>query len=89
MIYFAKAGQGTHYDPATRSVTYVPLGGRSEDLTIISLDTGTKRPGLEKSTYKLRRAECDALAARMKQELNLPTLGHVKDQATLDSVLAR
>jgi len=57
MIYFAKAGMGTHYDPAARTIRYVPLGKKAIDFRIVSLDTGTVRPGLEKSTYKLRRAE--------------------------------
>ena len=26
MIYYSKAGMGTHFDPATKKVTYVPLG---------------------------------------------------------------
>jgi galactokinase len=58
MIYFARDGMGTHYDPKTRSVRYVPLGKQAIDFRIVSLDTGTVRPGLEKSTYKIRRAEC-------------------------------
>ncbi len=61
MIYFAKAGMGTHYNPATRSIEYVPLGAGAADFRIVSMDTGTMRPGLEKSTYKVRRAECEQL----------------------------
>lgn len=61
MIYFAKAGMGTHYNPAARSIEYVPLGAGAADFRIVSMDTGTVRPGLEKSTYKVRRAECEQL----------------------------
>lgn len=61
MIYFARAGMGTHFDPRTRKISYVPLGASAPDIRIVSLDTGTMRPGLEKSTYRVRRAECEEL----------------------------
>lgn len=48
MIYFSKAGMGTHYDPATRSISYVPLGMGAPEFSFAALDTGTERPGLEK-----------------------------------------
>lgn len=38
---------GTHYKPAERSVEYVPLGNDAQNFAIVSLDTGTIRPGLE------------------------------------------
>ncbi len=59
MILFAKAGMGTHFDPATRAIRHVPLGAGGEELRFVAMDTGTVRPGLEQSTYRLRRAECD------------------------------
>jgi galactokinase len=89
MIYFARAGMGTHYNPATRSVRHVPLGARAPNFRIVSLDTGTVRPGLEKSTYKLRRAECDDLAGRMNKSFGIRNLAGVRDTATLDRVLRR
>ena len=66
MIYYAKEGFGTRYDPAARSVTHVPLGAAAPDFCFVALDTGTDRPGLDKSTYVVRRRECDALAADLR-----------------------
>lgn len=89
MIYFARAGMGTHYSPATRAIKYVPLGARAPDFRIVSLDTGTVRPGLEKSTYKLRRAECDELAALAGPVFGFRKLAEVRDEKLLADVLAR
>jgi galactokinase len=89
MIYFARDGMGTHYNPADRSVTYVPLGKKAPDFRVVGLDTGTVRPGLEKSTYRLRRAECDEFAALLDKEFGIPSLAGVRDPATYDRVLAR
>jgi len=55
MILFARADMGTYYDPKKRSVDYVPLGEAAADFRLVVLDTGTVRPGLEKSTYSIRR----------------------------------
>lgn len=63
MIYFARTGMGTHFDPRTRKISYVPLGASAPAIRLVSLDTGTVRPGLEKSSYKIRRAECEELLA--------------------------
>ncbi|KAH8064965.1 galactokinase [Aureococcus anophagefferens] len=65
MIHYAKAGFGTYYDPATDAIDYVPLGEDHEDYAIVALDTGTDRPGLDKSTYKVRRAQCDGFAKEL------------------------
>jgi len=89
MIYFAKAGAGTHYDPATRSIRYVPLGKGAPDFRIVSLDTGTVRPGLEKSTYKTRRAECDALAEMAGKEFGIKKLADVRDEKLYRAILDR
>lgn len=62
MIYFARAGVGTHFHPKTQSVTHVPLGAPIHSFRLVAMDTGTVRPGLEHSTYQLRRAECAQLA---------------------------
>ncbi len=56
MILFGRESMGTYYNPAKRSVDYVQLGSGATDFRIVVLDTGTVRPGLEKSTYKVRRA---------------------------------
>lgn len=89
MIYFAKAGRGTHYNPATRAIKYVPLGPQAPDFRIVSLDTGTVRPGLEKSTYKVRRAECDEFAALAGRAFGFRQLADVRDKKLLADVLAR
>jgi galactokinase len=67
MILFAKEGMGTHYKPADRSIDYVPLGSGAKDFRIVVMDTGTVRPGLEKSTYKIRRSECEEMTAKAKE----------------------
>jgi galactokinase len=85
MIYFAKAGMGTHYNPATRAITHIPLGHGAIDFRIVSLDTGTVRPGLEKSTYKIRRAECDELA----RLAGLRCLAEVRDDKTYHEIAGR
>lgn len=67
MILFSRAGEGTHYHPSTRKVSYIPLGNEAPDFRLIGLDTGTERPGLEKSTYKIRRAECEKLVSLLQE----------------------
>lgn len=87
MILFAKEGMGTHYDPKTRSISYVPLGKDAEDFRVVALDTGTVRPGLEKSTYKIRRQECEQLVEKIKAagyEINC--LADVREQAVYDEI---
>lgn len=64
MILFAKEGMGTHYRPSDRSISYVPLGKGAAEFRIVVMDTGTVRPGLEKSTYKIRRAECEEMVQK-------------------------
>jgi galactokinase len=89
MILFAKDGMGTHYNPANRSIRYVPLGTDVEKLRIVSLDTGTVRPGLEKSTYRIRRAECEELAAMAGKDFGIKCLADVRDKALYDRILAK
>jgi galactokinase len=89
MIYFARAGMGTHYIPRTRSIRYVPLGAGAPDFRIVSLDTGTVRPGLEKSTYRIRRAECDELAALAGREFAMRQLGDVRDRRLYEAIIGR
>ena len=68
MILFAREGMGTHYVPATRSIEHVPLGEGANDFRLVVLDTGTERPGLEKSTYKVRRYECAELTRLLQED---------------------
>jgi len=89
MIYFARYGMGTHYNPADRSIKYVPLGAGATDFRIVSLDTGTVRPGLEKSTYKVRRAECEELAALAAEPFGIRCLADVRDEDLYRQILDR
>ncbi len=67
MILFARAKKGTHYHPATQKVSYIALGKEAPDFRFVGLDTGTERPGLEKSTYRIRRAECERLVSLLQE----------------------
>jgi len=89
MILFAKEGMGTHYNPTDRSIKYIPLGKTDVDFRIVSLDTGTVRPGLEKSTYKIRREECDQFAAMAKSEFKISCLADVKTKELYDKIISR
>ncbi len=89
MILFAKQGMGTHYKPATRSISYVPLGKKAKDFRIVVMDTGTVRPGLEKSTYKVRRAECEELAKKAKKAgFKINCLADIKTDALYNKIKA-
>jgi galactokinase len=79
MILFARENMGTYYNPKTRST----------DFRIVVLDTGTVRPGLEKSTYKIRRAECERLVATLqKAGYDMGSLADIKDQALCEEIMA-
>ncbi len=87
MIMFAKEGMGTHFDPKTKKISYVPLGKGADDFRIVVMDTGTVRPGLEKSTYKARREECDRLSAMLRKDFHgLSCLADIKDEHTYNKV---
>ncbi len=89
MILFAKEGMGTHYKPADRSIDYVPLGQGAKDFRIVVMDTGTVRPGLEKSTYKIRRSECEEMAEKAKAAgFDIACLADVKDQELYEKIKA-
>ncbi len=89
MIMFAKEGKGTHYIPADRSISYVPLGAGARDFRIVVMDTGTVRPGLEKSTYKVRRSECEEMAAKAKDAgFGISCLADIKDEALYKKIKA-
>ncbi|MBK8978337.1 MAG: hypothetical protein IPM29_20740 [Planctomycetes bacterium] len=89
MICFARAGQGTHYRPRDRSIDYVPLGAGGDDLRIVSLDTGTVRPGLETSTYRVRRAECEQLVELARPEFGIACLADVDTPELCERIAAR
>ena len=89
MILFAREGMGTHYNPTDRSIRHVPLGSGSPDFRIMSLDTGTMRPGLEKSTYKIRHSECLEMVELCLPSFGIKTLGDVKTQDQHDAIITR
>jgi len=89
MILFARQDMGTHYNPRERSVDYVPLGENAVDFRIVSLDTGTVRPGLENSTYRTRRAECDEFAALLGPDFGVSCLADVRSEELYRQILER
>ncbi|MEW6741263.1 MAG: hypothetical protein AB1486_00770 [Planctomycetota bacterium] len=89
MVLFARAGMGTHYDPKSRAIRYLPLGEGAPDFRLVSLDTGTVRPGLEKSTYKIRRAECDELVELARDEYGIECLADVREEHTYQGIIQR
>ncbi len=89
MILFGRESMGTYYNPAKRSVDYVQLGSGATDFRIVVLDTGTVRPGLEKSTYKRRRAECEKLVSILqKANYDISCLADIKDEAMYAEIMA-
>ena len=89
MIMFAREGKGTHYNPADRSVRHVSLGADAPDFRIVSLDTGTMRPGLEKSTYKVRVSECRELITLAGEEFSIKTLGDIRTAELYQAIRAK
>jgi len=88
MILFAREGMGTYYNPAKRTIDYIPIGKGASDFRIVVLDTGTERPGLEKSTYKIRRAECEQLVSILqKAKYNITCLADIKDEAVYEKIM--
>ncbi len=88
MIYFAREGMGTYYNPADRSIKYIPLGAGAVDFRIVALDTGTDRPGLDKSTYKVRRGQCEEMVALLQQNgYDVTCLADIKEAALHDRIL--
>jgi len=87
MILFAREGMGTHYNPKDKTINYIPLGSGGEALRIVIMDTGTERPGLNKSTYKIRRTECEELV-RLAQGagFDIRCLADVKDQRLFNDI---
>lgn len=87
MIYYAKAGMGTHFNPADKSIKYVPLGN-APDFRIVALDTGTTRHGLESSTYSIRARECKEFSAELVAKgLVNKGFADVQSQALYDRIV--
>jgi galactokinase len=90
MILFAKEGMGTHYNPAQRSIEYVKLGENAEDFRIVVMDTGTERPGLEKSSYKIRRSECEELVEILqKSGYEISCFADIRDEKLYDEIMEK
>lgn len=88
MILFARANKGTYYDPENRSIEYVPLGKGADDFRVTVMDTGTVRPGLEKSTYKVRRQECEEMVKLLKDNgYDIKCLADIKDKQLYDKII--
>jgi galactokinase len=88
MILFAREGMGTYYNPKDRSIEYVPIGSGATDFRIVVLDTGTDRPGLEKSTYAVRRAECEKLVSILqKAGYDIASLADIKDETVYKKIM--
>jgi len=90
MVLFAREGMGTYYNPADRSIEYVPMGAGATDFRIMVLDTGTDRPGLEKSTYAVRRRECEELVAILQRAgFQISCLADIKDEAVYRKIMTQ
>jgi len=88
MILFAREGMGTYYNPKDRSIEYIPIGSGATDFRIVVLDTGTDRPGLEKSTYAVRRAECEKLVSILqKAGYCISSLADIKDETVYKKIM--
>ncbi len=88
MILFAREGMGTYYNPNDRSIDYLPIGSGVSDFRIVVLDTGTDRPGLEKSTYAVRRAECEKLVSILqKADYDISCLADIKDETVYKKIM--
>jgi len=90
MVLFAREGMGTYYNPSDRSIEYVPMGAGATDFRIMVLDTGTDRPGLEKSTYAVRRRECEELVTILqKAGFQISCLADIKDEAVYRKIITQ
>jgi galactokinase len=90
MTLFAREGMGTHYKPGARTVDYVPLGAGAADFRIVVMDTGTDRPGLEKSTYKIRREECERLVGILQKDgYAIECLGDIKEEGLYQEIVVK
>jgi galactokinase len=88
MILFARKDMGTYFNPKNKSISYVPLGADAPDFRVVVLDTGTVRPGLEKSTYKIRRSECDELVSLLaKAKYDISCLADIKSESAYRDIL--
>jgi galactokinase len=79
---------GTYYNPKDRSIEYIPIGSGATDFRIVVLDTGTDRPGLEKSTYAVRRAECEKLVSILRNAgYDISSLADIKEEIVYKKII--
>ena len=90
MILFARANAGTYYNPKDRCIKYIQLGENARDFRIVILDTGTLRPGLEKSTYKIRRCECEQFVTILQNNgYDITSLADIREQRVYEQIINR
>ena len=79
---------GTHYNPKTKTIDYVKLGTGAMDFRFVIMDTGTVRPGLESSTYKIRRVECEQLVNLLQTDgFEISCLADIKQEKLYDRII--
>jgi galactokinase len=90
MILFAREGMGTHYNPRRQRIDYIPLGKGGDDMRLVVLDTGTDRPGLDKSTYKIRCDECRQFVELIiRAGFKITCLADVNDESLYRQILEK
>jgi galactokinase len=90
MIISAKESFGTLYNPKNHKISYLAAGKGDTDFRLVCLDTGTVRPGLEKSTYKIRQAQCqEFIAILRKNGYDIKQLADIKDEKLCDEIQQR
>jgi len=68
----------------------VKLGEKAKDFRIVVMDTGTERPGLEKSTYKIRRSECEELVSILqKAGYEISCLADIKEETLFEEIMTK
>lgn len=81
MILFGRRGYGVYFNPLSLDIGYEALPAGDDEFRLMVLDTGTERPGLEKSTYRIRRAECEALVEVLRAAgFNIRHLAEITDR---------
>lgn len=88
MIYYARQGMGTHFQPTTGKISHIPYGGNNDDFRIVSLDTGTVRLGLEQSTYKIRHTECGETTTFLAEKMGITTLADINTPELYDKAVS-
>lgn len=88
MIYYARESMGTYFQPKTNTIIHIPFGGDPNSFSIVSLDTGTVRQGLEKSTYNVRHSECKEMLSFLSEKLNITSLADISNPEIYQKALS-